>query len=200
MGDGAESLDGLGAGSNVLLLGPSVSGELDDGCRRLLDGDDEERAVLVVSFALPPGQWVRRWDDHVGERPDRLVVVTTSDTFGGPTVDEDLDGVEVEYLSSPGDLTGLGMIISKYLERWYESDLRMALCFDSLTAILQYEELENVYRFLHLMTTRLSGAGAHAHFHFDPATQDEQAVSTLASTFDAMARYDDDQGWDVTRR
>lgn len=202
MGTGIEVLDEFTVGSNVLLLGPAVDGAVDDGCRRLLRGGahTEPRSMLVVTFTLSPRQWVDRWDDHVGEQPDELVIVTTSDTFTGPTADEDFgDGVQVEYLSSPGDLTGLGMIISKYLERWYDEGRKMALCFDSLTALLQYEELHNVYRFLHLMTTRLAGADAHAHFHLDPATQDEKAVSTLSSTFDALARYDGDD-WDVRSR
>ena len=203
MADGVDALDGVATGSNVLLLGPSVDSEVDDGCRRLLHGGavpTGERSVLVVTFTLAPNQWVERWDDRVGERPDELVVVTTSDTFAGPTAADDLgDDVQVEYLSSPGDLTGLGMIISKYLERWHDQDRQMALCFDSLTALLQYEDLHNVYRFLHLMTTRLAGADAHAHFHLDPATQDEQSVSTLSSTFDALARYDGET-WDVRSR
>ncbi|WP_255197209.1 DUF7504 family protein [Halorarius litoreus] len=202
MGEGTKALDEFTVGSNVLLLGPAVDGEVDDGCRRLLHGgpDVDRRSMLVVTFTLSPRQWVDRWDDHVGERPRELIVVTTSDTFGGPNADTDVDGnVQVEYLSSPGDLTGLGMIISKYLERWHAEDRRMALCFDSLTALLQYEELHNVYRFLHLMTTRLAGADAHAHFHLDPATQDDKTVSTLSSTFDALARYDDGD-WDVRSR
>ncbi|WP_255148759.1 DUF7504 family protein [Halorarius halobius] len=199
MGDSVGTLEEFEAGSNVLLLGPSVSSEIDAGCRQLLHGDDEPRATLVVTFTLPPEQWVERWDDRVGDRPEELVLVTTSDTFAGPTADDELDDIGIEYLSTPGDLTGLGMIISKYLERWHEADRRMALCFDSLTTLLQYEELHNVYRFLHLMTTRLAGAGAHAHFHLDPATQDEQAVSTLASTFDAIARLEDGE-WDVRSR
>lgn len=203
MAEGVAALDEFALGSNVLLLGPSVDSAVDHGCRRLLHGEhapDPGRSLLVVTFTLPPKQWVERWDERVGERPEELVLVTTSDTFAGPTAGEEIVGnVQIEYLSSPGDLTGLGMIISKYLERWHEADRRMALCFDSLTTLLQYEELHNVYRFLHLMTTRLAGADAHAHFHLDPATQEDQSVSTVSSTFDAVARYDGDE-WEVKSR
>lgn len=199
MDDAENALDGLAGASNVLLLGPAVDGEVDAGCKRLLAGEGA-RPIFVVTFTLPPRSWMERWDEQVGERPDDVVVVTTSDTFTGPLADEDIgEEVTVEYLSSPGDLTGLGMVISKYLERWHDQDREMALCFDSLTALLQYEELHNVYRFLHLMTTRLSGAGSHAHFHLDPATQDAQTVSTLSSTFDAIARYEADD-WEVKSR
>ncbi len=185
---------------SVLVLGPSVEAAVDVGCKRLLGGDD--RPVLAVTFTHSPHEWVARWEERAGSLPPEVVVVTTSDSFSGPSADEDLpERVTVEYLSSPGDLTGLGMAISKYIEQWHDADRKTALCFDSLTTLLQYDEVHNVYRFLHLITTRLSGAGAHAHFHLDPATQDRKAISTLSSTFQAVAEYDADAAeWDVSTR
>lgn len=198
MSDGGDALAELSGAGNVLLLGPSVESDVDAACKRLLTPGDGD-SVLAVSFMLSPTEWLRNWDEHVDDRPDETVVVTTSDSLVQPGEGDDFGpDVEVEYLSSAGDLTGLGMVISKYLERWHEREARMAVCFDSLTTLLQYEELHNVYRFLHLITTRLGRAEAHAHFHLDPATQSEKAVSTLSSTFTAIARYDD--GWDVKRR
>lgn len=195
----ATALDDLVDVSNVLLLGPSVGEAVDAGCKHLLTGGDGD-ALLVVSFMLSPEEWVDQWVDRVGSLPEDLVVVATSDAFNQPGEDEDLpEAVTVEYLSSPGDLTGIGMVISKYLERWHEHDRGMAVCFDSLTTLLQYAESRSVYRFLHLITTRLSGADAHAHFHLDPGTQDDQTVSTITSTFQAVAHLDGDE-WDVRRR
>lgn len=194
-----EALDELTDVSNVLLLGPSVGETVDAGCKRLL-AIEEDDALLVVSFMLSPQEWVRQWNDRVGELPEDLVIVATSDAFNQPGDDHDLpDAVTVEYLSSPGDLTGIGMVVSKYLERWHEKDRGMSVCFDSLTTLLQYAETRSVYRFLHLITTRLSGAGARAHFHLDPNTQDDQTVSTITSTFQAVAKHDDGE-WDVRKR
>lgn len=194
-----EALDDILDVANVLLLGPSVEAAVDRGCKHLLTEGDED-ALLVVSFMLSPEEWVRQWRDRVGELPEDLVVVATSDAFNQPGDDHDLpEAVTVEYLSSPGDLTGIGMVVSKYLERWHDDDRRMAVCFDSLTTLMQYAEVRSVYRFLHLITTRLSGADARAHFHLDPGTQDEQTVSTVTSAFHAIAEHDED-GWDVRHR
>jgi hypothetical protein len=196
----AGALDDIDDVSNVLLLGPSVDECVDTGCKRLLTAGGED-AVLVVSFMLSPRQWVDGWTERVGDLPDELVVVTTSDAFTQPgEAEADLpDAVTVEYLSSPGDLTGIGMVVSKYLERWHEADRGMTVCFDSLTTLLQYGETHSIYRFLHLITTRMSGADARAHFHLDPDTQDKQTVSTITSTFQAVARHTDSE-WDVKRR
>lgn len=194
----ASALEDIQDASNVLLLGPSVDTSVDAGCKRLLSDPDTD-ALLVVSFMLPPEEWVDKWLDRVGDLPESVALVTTSDAFNRPGDHEDLpDNVTVEYLSSPGDLTGIGMVISKYLERWHDNDQTIGLCFDSLTTLLQYAEPRSVYRFLHLITTRLSGADATAHFHLDPATQDEQTVSTISSTFQAIAEHDD--GWETKHR
>jgi hypothetical protein len=196
--DGLEELVDV---SNVLLLGPSVYASVDAGCKHLLTAKSDD-ALLVVSFMLSPEQWVRQWRERVGGLPEDLVIVATSDAFNQPGDEDDLpDSVNVEYLSSPGDLTGIGMMISKYLERWHDNDRNMAVCFDSLTTLMQYAETRSIYRFLHLITTRLSGADASSHFHFDPGTQDEQTVSTISSTFQAIAkRKPEEDGWEIKQR
>ncbi|MFC7176197.1 DUF7504 family protein [Halosegnis marinus] len=178
---------------NVLLLGPSVNDDVDAACRDLLPAASGTY-VIAVNFSPTPSTWLDRYA-ATGADPAGLVLVTTNPA--GIDADDYPWPLAVEGISTPGDLTGVGMVVSKYLERWHGAD-EVVLCFDSLTALLQYEEPQNVYRFLHIISTRLAGAGARAHFHLDPATQDDKVVSTLRSPFDAVAEYDD--GWRVARR
>lgn len=181
--------------SSVLVLGPAVNAAVDDACVGHLPSG-EDAYVIAVNFSPSPDVWLDRYASRADADPAGVVLVTTNES----AVDADAYEwpVGVEGLSTPGDLTGIGMIISKYLERWHDRG-RVALCFDSLTALLQYEEPSNVYRFLHIISTRLAGAGATAHFHLDPATQDAQTVSTLRSPFEAVASFDDGE-WTVKRR
>lgn len=196
-------LDRLRGVSNTLVLGPSVNEAVDAATKRLLRGDGAATRVLVVTFVTSPENWVADWREAVGPLPEDLVIVTTTDGFGGNTVgDRALEdsGVQVEYVSSPGDLTGLGMIIGKYLERWYGEGGDIRVGFDSLTTVLQYGDPQNVFRFLHLMTTRLDGADADAHFLLDPETQDDQTVATIKSSFQAIAQHVGGDEWEVNRR
>lgn len=200
-----SDLDRLRDVSNTLVLGPAVDEAVDEAGKRLLRGDpDTPTHALVVTFVKGRDSWVEDWRRSVGDLPDDLVVLTTTDGFGGDGRDRAEagpgDGVVTEYVSSPGDLTGLGMIIGKYLERWYQDEGDIRVLFDSLTTVLQYGEPQDVYRFLHLMTTRLDGAEASAYFLFDPETQDEQTVASVKSSFQAIAELVGDDEWTVNRR
>jgi len=181
--------------ANVLLLGPSVTRAVDAACLSHLPVGSHAH-IIAVSFSPDPGAWLDRYDDHAGTSPAGVVLVTTSDA--SVTAGRHDWPIAVEGLSSPADLTGVGMVISKYLERWQDRE-SVALCFDSLTALLQYEDAKDIYRFLHIISTRLAGTDAVAHFHLDPMTQDEQTVSTLKSSFDAVASYEDDE-WTIQGR
>ncbi|MFC7196871.1 hypothetical protein ACFQL4_23180 [Halosimplex aquaticum] len=98
------------------------------------------------------------------------------------------DGVTVEHVSSPSDLTGLGIAISELLSEWEDAP---RVCVDSLTAMLQYVEAETAYEFLHAITGQLYAANARAHFHIDPSAHDRTTVDSIASLFDAVVKFGD---------
>jgi hypothetical protein len=183
----------VGPGS-TLLLAPSVSDAGDEACQRLAATAGAD-ALLIVTLTGTPDGWLDRWDRAVGadRRPADVVFVTADGGFGP---DDSPAGVTVESVSSPGDLTGLGMRISAAIQRWHEADRRVACCFDSLTTLLQFGERHSVFRFLNLVTTRLGAIDAAAHFHLDPAAVDERTLSTLSAAVRRVARHEDGE-WTV---
>jgi hypothetical protein len=183
----------LSEARTVLLLGPPHGGAVSDGCRSLIHGGDPEH-VVVVSLSGSLGEWLEWWERHEGSRPEDLVFVTTGEPPGEPPV-----GVTVERVSSPNDLTALGIRVADHLERWREAGIRPSVCFDSLTVLLQYVDVETAYKFVHVLTTRIANADARAHFHLDPRTLDERELSTIESVFSAVARHDG-SSWNVSSR
>jgi len=165
----------------VLVLAPSLRGASGRTVRRDLLADRGD-AVLYLSLSRSPDDIVDAWHEN-GELPERLVVVTT-DAEGG--VDE--DGVAVETVSSPQDLTGMGIAVTKALDGF--GDTSPTVCLDSLTILLQYVDARRAFRFLHVLSKYLRQADATIHAHLDPTTQDDQTVATLSSLFDAAVRYD----------
>lgn len=177
----------------VLLLGPSHDGAVSDGCRSLVHGGDPDH-VAVVSLSRSLREWLEWWTREGSAPPGDLAFVTTGDP--GSDVPA---GVSVERVSSPNDLTALGIRVADHLDQWGERGVRPSLCFDSLTVLLQYVDVETAYRFVHVLTTRIANTDARAHFHLDPRTLDERELPTLESVFSTVARRDGD-GWDVEHR
>ena len=205
--NGNESVgNAVERGSCVLLLAPSLHEGTEEACLDLLSLDQpHEQSVLWVAYTRSPDACVQDWLAHVGERPRNMRFVSVGDTTrstsaraGDPTTGSSEEIVET--LTSPSDLTGLGIKLSEILQQWDGDANEVTACFDSLTALLQYADLQTVYKFLHVLTGRFDAAGVTAHFHLDPEACDQQTVSTLTSLFDAVVELDDDGEWTVRSR
>jgi hypothetical protein len=193
-------------GACVLLLTPSIHEATEDACYDLLTptGATDEN-VLWVTYTRSADACIRDWLSHTDERPRNARIVSVGETTrsasaamsdgGGPTPTNDI----VEPVSNPGDLTGLGIKLSEILKEWGDSPDDTVACFDSLTALLQYADLQTVYKFLHVLTGRFDTADVTAHFHLDPDACDQQTVSTLTSLFDTVVEREDDE-WVVRSR
>jgi hypothetical protein len=208
-GDAAETATesddaDLGGRSNVLVLAPALDGGVRESYfETLLPGQPSELSVLGVDYRRTPEEWASDWQRHVAERPRRCSVVSIDEMAGSNRPGEQLvdgpDSKVIPDVENPADLTGLGITVSEYLSA--HSDERPFVVFDSLTVLLQYVDVEEAFRFLHVLTTRVRTAGAVAHYHVDPAAHDEQTLVTLKSLFGAVAAYDSDAAaWSVERR
>jgi hypothetical protein len=142
-----------------------------------LPDDATDLYVLGVSLVTPPDRWVSRWREAAGDRTARVAMVTTADRERDAGED-----VTVATVSEASDLTGLGIQVSNFVEA-IPDDADVLVCFDSLTVLLQYVDLQSVYRFINLLTTRLEGVGARTVVFFDPDTADDQSVATIRSVF-----------------
>ena len=185
-------------GENVLVL-DSPTGEAGEAyCAERLTaspGEGSPNALLVTLDALPD----RRFDAVVrrgGARPADVGIVCCDETRGAAAASGATDGPGpgpgpgagpwIATVSSPGDLTGLGVRIEQALSTWAETPAPVELCFHSLTTLLQYVDERAAFRFCHALTRRVDTTGASAHFHLDPAAVDDRTVKTLASLFDRV--------------
>jgi len=189
----------LSGANSVLLLSSSFAAETEETCTELLrPGSASESNVLWVSYTKSPDEQLRRWQAHSSERPAEMGMVSVEDSTRSVTAsgaDSELMGPNkpVETVSSPNDLTGLGIRITEFLTDWEENDNRTVVCFDSLTALLQYVELETAYELLHILTGRMAALDAVAHFHMDPEAHDRQTVESIATLMEAIVEIDADE-------
>ena len=80
------------------------------------------------------------------------------------------------------------------------------MVIDPLTVLFQYADTQAVYRFLHVLLTRVQTSGGSVQVYADPAAEADRAVELLKSLFDAVVEYDpeandeDETPWNVRHR
>lgn len=158
-----------------------------------------ETAVLAVTLTDSPDSWLRRYRQRSDALPSRIGLIVAGGHARSTSAVGGSDGwrlpptesISVTMVDDPGDLTAIGIKINEFLEQWdleanTADDPRLKVCFDSLTVLLQYADVERVFRFLHVLSSRLAEENVQAHFHLDPSTQDEQTLKLLGSLFDEV--------------
>lgn len=162
--------------TTTLVCVPSMGTE--SRCADLLAAAGDDSTVLWVSFTRPPSACVEAY--RAGYDTDaELSVIAVGDTA---PADATPASVTVETVSTPDDLTGLGITLSQALSAHDD----VVVCFDSLTVLLQYVDTEVAFRFIHTMGRYFAAADATVHAHLDPGAVDDRAVNSLASLFDGV--------------
>jgi hypothetical protein len=171
-------------GTNVIVLAPSLSDEKRKTCLDLQRTDAPGQLdVLRVSYSSAPAELVEQWRDHHGELPGRMGIVIVGDQPGQYPSDQEFPENVFVTTANPNDITGLGMRLNNYLND-HDEDAQLVVCVDSVTEMLQFAELQPVFKFLHMFAGQLRDADAFGHFHLDPGAHDDQTISRLKPLFD----------------
>lgn len=180
--------------SNVLVLAPTMNPLEDELCVDLLTVEPPlNERVLWVTFTHTADERLDRWLAYVGDVPPAEAGIVAVDDRRRSGADSAVSSaeigaraVEVRTISSPSDLTRIGIGVVGFLDSWEGSPERVVACVHSLTTLLQYAELKKAYRFLHVLTGRMNEAGALAHYHMDPTAHDDRTLGIVKSLFDAV--------------
>lgn len=176
--------------TTTLLCGPSLGTATRDCCRdHLARGAADGREVAWVTYTRPPPVCVESLGADV---PVRGVLAVGDGTHRETSE----TAATVEVVATPEDVTALGIKLSRLLSA---TDGDLAVCFDAVTAMLQYVDAETAYTFVHAIATQLYAAGARAHFHLDPAAHDRSTVDLFASLCDAVVDVGGDESTVRTR-
>ena len=184
-------VDDLDPGT-FLLSAPAMSGKYDLLLSLTVEGIEAGDGCLFVSTNEDADDVIGDVETRLGHHPENFRLVdSVTERQGGGSHPADL----VEYVSSPADLTGLGIAVSEQLRRIVESDAeRTRVAFYSLSTLLMYAELETVFRFLHVLTGRVDSIDGLGVFAIDPSTHEESTVNTLKQLFDGMIELREGSG------
>lgn len=183
-------------GQNILLLGSSDGSAENDACIDLLTITDlPDENILSVTLTQSPDQRLTIWNQYVhNSQPSQAGIISAGETARSTshkkvssTTSETCDiPLSVETILNPADLAALGLSINDYLSEWSANGNQTVICFHSLTALLQNADLDEVFRFLTLVTQRVRAYEAVAHYHIDPQAQSDEALFTLETLFDEV--------------
>lgn len=185
--------------ASVLVLAPTMDDAADGVCADLLLGPDPTDVnVLLVTMMQSPDQRLDALRRRSGGRLANVAAVGVGDrmpSHAGPEAAEEpasVPGTDVQttFVSEPGDLTGIGIKVAQALTAWEHNGNRTHVCVHSVTGLLQFSDVQRVFRFLHVLTKRIETANGVGHFHMDPAAHDDRTLATIKSLFDALIEYD----------
>ena len=186
---GDDALADVRAGTSFLVTGPAMSGKEQLTRSILAEGVNADDGAVVVS--TEQSAQVVREDiaDRVGPAADGLLGVV--DTRG-----EGSESQLVHHVSSPGDLTGIGIAITKCLQALADTGTTEGrLALSSLSTMLTYTSQETVFKFCHVLSARLDSAGYLGLFTIDSGAHEDQTMEVMKRAFDAAieTRLEDDR-------
>ena len=177
-------IDQLPSGA-YMLSGPAMSGKYELLMSALSAGVEDGDGILLVTTNRDAASIIGDFEERVGRVPTNLYIVdavSEQQTSSGHLPPE-----RVKHVSSPGDLTGIGIAVSEHIQQLVAAEAqRTRLGFYSLSTLLMYADIEGVFRFLHVLTGRVTSINGLGLFAIDPTTHDESTINTLKQLFDGM--------------
>ena len=195
---GPLDFDALGSvrpGSNILISGPAMTGRSDLAFSMLAGGSREGEGAIVMTTGDPADDVLEDYRNRVENLDESRVAVVDCRGEGGRDSEHMPDGAYVHHVSSPGDLTGIGIGITRGLETLANagaSEGRFAL--DSLSTMLTYTDRKTVFQFCHVLSSRFDSAGYVGLFTIDSEAHDEQTVQVIKQAFDGMVEIRNEDG------
>lgn len=174
-------IEGFTPGSSVLVAGPAMDAGCDLGLQLVRPEVDGEGSLLVTTDTSC-GRLLDAFESRYGECPRSTAAFVDCASRNGD--DADL-GATVRHLSSPADLTGIGISFSALVQGLYDDGIeRIRLGLFSLNTLLMYADVQTVFRFGHTVAGRVASTDGLGVFFVDPSTQDEAVVNTLSQFLD----------------
>lgn len=168
-------------GATVLVTGPTLSNK--DAVAFDLFGDGWTDARPFAITATDPAAAFRdRLRPYVpaGRRAEDVYVIDCLEVSNST----DSDDPHTHGVGTPADLTGIGIALSKGYERYGTGQRRVLL--DNLATLLVYSDIDRVYRFVDVVTSRLTDLGNTSVHLLDGDTVEGTDRNKLIQLFSAV--------------
>ena len=178
-----QAAGGFDAGTNLLILGPSLS--LAEELAFILTTPMPGEYALVISTHQRASEVVDRFRASGADRHFIGVIdaITKSSALGVS------DTERFMFVTSPTDLTGIGIKFSQMLETIFNGTFSgketglfpppIRFCINSVSTLLMYRKLEVLYQFLHVMTAKIKNTEGFGIYLLNSDAFDERTISLI---------------------
>ena len=177
-------LEKLPAGTSLLISGPPRMGKQELAIRLLAAGHERGNGVLCVTTSKDAASLLNELERQIPTLDrNRVGVVDCSGSDHQQAIDE----IATESVASPGDLTGVSIGTAKLLNRFTNRDISDVWHgFVSVSTLLRYVNLDTVFKFLHIYTSRIADTRGIGVFTVDNTSHESQEMSTITGEFDGV--------------
>jgi len=186
----------LAPGSNLLVSGPPLSGKRRMALEILAERSDRGEGVIIVTTRDSANRVLNDYEALVSDpgSVDIGIVDCVTKHQGRTARDTNI----VKYASSPEDMTGIGIKFSEFVEEFQTERgvENVRVLVDSLSALLMYSDVQTVFRFMHVFTSRIENADAMGLHTMESTAHDDEVLNTLRQLFDHAVSVED--GGEVT--
>ncbi|MFP4589985.1 MAG: RAD55 family ATPase [Halobacteriales archaeon] len=181
-------------GSNLLVLGPAMSGKKRLAFEILAAGSTQGDGAIIVSTKDGTDRLIDRYAEVLGDDPADVPIGIVDCVSRQQGVDDVEETDLVKYPSAPDDMTGIGISLSELLEEFHgERNLeRNRVCLDSISTLLMYSDVQTIFRFLHVFTGRIQNVDGLGLYLMDPTAHEPQTLNTIKGLFDGVIERPDE--------
>lgn len=176
-------VDEVRPGTNLLILGPPMTGKAGLALQLMSEGGTDSSVIVTTQSSA--NELLDGYGDTLGHS---VGVVDTVSQQRGADVE---DARHVKYVSSPRDLTSIGIKFSELLE---DIDGDVKVYVESVSTLLMHMDVQTVFRFLHVFTGQVKDVDGVGLFVINSESHSDQDVSKLKQLFDGIIHLRETDG------
>ena len=173
---------GVEPGTNLLVTGPPLAGKRRLVMETLAVGTRRGDGTIVVSTRDSErrvrAEFATLLDEGVAA--DIGIVDAVTQHIGRST-----DAAMTKYTASPRDMSAIGIKFSEFIQSLYTDREREhnRVGVDSLTTLLLYSNLQTVFQFMHVFTSRVENVDGLGLYTIESTAHDSETMNTLGQLF-----------------
>ena len=177
-------------GTNILVTGPPLVGKRQLAMETLAVGARDGNGTIVVSTRDSAERVRATLGNLVTERVLGTVGVVDAVT---EHIGQSRADTMTRYTSSPRDMSAIGVKFSEFIQSFYTDQQREhnRVFLDSVTTLLLYSNLQTVFRFLHVFTSRVENVDGLGLYTIESTAHDEETMNTIEQLFDGQIEVDE---------